>query len=190
MKFVACFIASILILAANAHAAATPEELVDQYFRAFRSGDLEGMAALMHPDELASMQRELVPIIAHGIDAVESGTAVDPLQLKLFADTDSIDEISSESPQKFFVRFMSWVGRMNPMMKESMREATIETIGHVNEGENMAHVVYRIRVMAQGARVSQMNVMPAKKNGEEWRLMLSGEINGISELLKRSLPKF
>jgi hypothetical protein len=190
MKHLAFALVFLAGLSAQGRAASTPEEVVDQYFQAFRSGDLEGMAALMHPEELAVMQQELVPVIAHGIDKVESGTAVDPMQLKLFADTDSIDTISSEPPDKFFVRFMNWVGRMNPMMQESMRNASIETIGHVMEGDEIAHVVYRIRLMAQGARVSQMNVMPAKKNGDEWRLMLSGEIRGISELLKKNMPRF
>lgn len=180
----------VLVFASRAHAEASPEDLVNQYFQAFRGGDLETMATLMHPDELASMQKELIPIIAQGIDAVESGTAVDPLQLKLFSDTDSIEVISNEPPADFFVRFMSWINRMNPMMQESIRDSAIQTIGHVTETDEIAHVVYRITIMAQGTRVSQVNVMPAKKLDDEWKLMMSGEIKGISSLLKKNMPRF
>jgi hypothetical protein len=190
MKTIRSILFCLVAMAPLAHAQSAPEDVVDQYFRAFRAGDIESMAALMHPDELASMKQELIPIIAQGIDAVESGTSVDPLQLKLFSDTDSIEVISEESPEDFFVRFMSWINRMNPMMQESIRDASIQTIGHVTEGENIAHVVYRISVMAQGARVTQVNVMPAKKSDEEWRLMMSGEIKGISSLLKQKMPRF
>ncbi len=165
----------------------TPEDMIKLYFEAFKAGDHELMAANMHPDELAKLKKELIPVIARGIDAVEGGVSRDQLAMKLFADTDPIDVIMNESPQEFFVRFMSWVNRMNPMMKNAMAGSTIDTLGFVPE-DDMAHVVYRVNINLMGARVRDMNVMSVKKLGDAWKLMLSGEVEGMGKLLQRADP--
>lgn len=172
-----------------AHAQRTPEEMITLYFDAFKAGNYELMSANMHADELAKLQKELLPVVARGIDAAQSGATKDELAMKLFADSESYEVISKESPEAFFIRFMNWLNRMNPMMKNTLAGSSIATVGHVTEGD-LAHVVYRVSVNIAGTRMTQLNVMSVKKDGEDWKLMMSGEIEGMGKLLQRDAPKF
>lgn len=173
----------------TANAERTPEDLIKLYFEAFKNGDHELLAANMDTNELQKLKTEMLPIVARGIDAAASGASKDELAMKLFADTESIDVITKESPKDFFIRFMNWLNRINPMMKSAMANANYEIVGHVAEGD-LAHVVYRMTLNVSGARVTQMNVKTVKRDGENWMLMLSNEIEGLGKLLQRDAPKF
>lgn len=171
---------------ASQDAPGTPESLIVQYFNAFKTSDLDVMASIMHDGELAKLKRELLPVVERGIASVKSGIGQDEVAKRLFSDTDDIETIRAESPQQFFIRFMEWVQTMNPNMKNAMSGATINPIGHVLEGD-VAHVVYRVSVDFSGTKMNQVTVMSAKKQDGDWKLMMTGEIEGMGRLLQRNM---
>jgi len=174
-------------LAASAHAASTPEEVVTIYFQNFQRGDMQALAASMHPDELTKFRDMMLPVIEKGIAAAEEDPdAEDPLAMKVFAGIDDLDAIRAESTEAFFARFMNWVMTINPMMKSSMDGTKVETIGHVDEGD-LTHVVFRMHVEMLGATVKQLSAISLKKSDDTWKLMLTGEIEGMSKLLQANL---
>ncbi|HMO49652.1 MAG TPA: hypothetical protein PKE26_02975 [Kiritimatiellia bacterium] len=169
--------------------ATTPEELVTRYFEAFKKGDMEAVAGEMHLGELTKFKDTLLPVLEQTIVSSAAGPGRDELMIRQFTNRDDMETIREESPRAFFVRFMRWVMKLNPMMSQTMSAASIETLGHIIE-KDMAHVVYRIHIDMMGAKVSQLNVMSVKKEDEAWRLMMTGEIEGMGKMLQQNMNRF
>lgn len=167
----------------------TPETLLVEYFNAFKTGDLDVMSKIMHEEELEKLKREMMPVVERGINSVKSGIGQDEVAKRLFSEDDDVEAIRAESSPMFFIRFMEWVYELNPNMKNAMSGATVQPIGHVMEGET-AHVVYRVSIEMAGTKFNQVTVMSARKSGDEWKLMLTGEIEGMGKLLQRNMKPF
>ncbi len=174
---------ALLSLSASAFAA-TPEEVASAYFDAFRRGDMVAVGAAMHPDETSKFQAMIVPVLEKGL-AVEDDRA-ELLGLDALVGGDSVEYLYTEAPDVFFTRFMKWLLELNPTMKSSMAGATVQPLGHVVEGE-LVHVVYRMHLDMLGARISQISAISLKKDGADWKLMLTGEIEGMGKLLEANL---
>jgi len=170
-------------------AAAGPEHLVYDYFNAFKEGDMEMVSAIMHIDELSKFKDMMLPIIKKGINATdEDSEQEDIMAVKLFTQDASIETISEEGPREFFARFMNWIMILNPAMKDSLTGSKIKTIGHLPE-DDLSHVVYRISFDVMGSSMSQMSVMSMKKQEGEWKLMLTGEIEGLSQMMLMNMEQ-
>lgn len=178
-------IAIISVVAMTSHAGATPEEMIQQYFEAFKLGDMQHLASIMHDGELEKFKKTMLPVIESGVTSTNEGVQSqrDVFLLKQITGRDAIETIREESPRDFFVRFMKAVLKMNPTMTTTLSGATIQTLGFITEND-MAHVVYRMSLDVMGAKMTQMNLMSVKQQGDEWRLMLTGEVEGMSKLLE------
>ena len=56
---------------------------------------------------------------------------------------------------EFMNRFMTWVSESNPALRQIISDASIETLGHVVEGD-FKHVVVRMKVSANGIDIDQL----------------------------------
>lgn len=166
-----------------------PEAAVAAYFTAFKSGDLAAVAMLIHPEELSTFRATMLPLIRKGIDSVnEESDEEDRMAVRLFMRGDSMETIGSESPAEFFARFLNWVMALNPAMADAMRTANVRTLGEVQEGD-LSHVVYRVQIKAQDGSVDQVSVMTAKHYEEEWKLLLTAEVEGMADMLRMNLDQ-
>lgn len=179
-SFILC---AIISLSASSFAA-TPEEIVSAYFNAFRQGDMAAVSAAMHPKETSKFQAMIVPVVERGLAAEDDRAEL--LGLDVLIGGDSVEYLYTEAPDVFFTRFMKWLLELNPTMKSSMAGATVQPLGHVVEGE-LVHVVYRMHMDMLGARISQISAISLKKDGDAWKLMLTGEIEGMGKLLEANL---
>jgi len=166
----------------------TPEEMIQLYFDAFKKNDLKQVADNMHEGELAKFKDVMMPVIEKGVESAAGGYTDDHVALRLFVQSENIEAIRADSPKEFFLRFLNWVMQLNPMMKTSLDGATIQVLGSVPESD-MAHVVYRMSLDLFGARMSQLAVMSVKKQDGEWKLMMTGEIEGMGKLLQMNMNK-
>ena len=164
----------------------SPEEMIQLYFDAFKKGDNQVLADNMHKGELARFKDALMPLFETGLDSSPGGFASERAMLRLFVGDADMEQVRNESPQDFFIRFLSWVMGLNPAIKQSMAGATIEIIGSVPE-KDMTHVLYRMSVNMMGTTMKQLSVMSVKKEGDDWKLMLTGEIEGMSQMLKMNM---
>lgn len=180
---------SSMVISLSAIAESSPEEVVAIYFKAFQQSDMATLAAHMHPDELAKFRNMMLPVMEKGLAAADDDAeGEDGMALQLFAGHDDIDVIRNESHQAFFARFMTWVMKINPMLKSSMEGAKVEPIGHVNEGD-LTHVVYRMHVEMMGANITQVSAISLKRKDDTWKLMLTGEIEGMSKMLQANIEQ-
>ena len=70
----------------------------------------------------------------------------------------------------------------------AVRFDRIDVLGSVREGE-IAHVVTRIHVGADALSIRKMNVISAKPWMGGWKLMLTGEMQGLQQMLQMMAAK-
>ena len=177
----ALFILTLSIV--GVRAASTPEEMTVLYFDSFKKGDVDTIVANMHEGELGKFQKALIPVIEKNVEQDPTGAGRDAAAIRQLVGKNTIDEIRQETPQAFFARFLNWMIKLNPSTIKSMAGATMQPLGHIEE-EDMAHVTCRVNVVIMGATISQLKVMSVKKQSDEWKLMLTGEIEGMAKLMQ------
>ena len=52
------------------------------------------------------------------------------------------------------------------------------------EGNDVVHVVYRGTATVGEVKISKMSVMSLKADGDSWRMLLTGDIEGMAAMMK------
>ena len=164
------------------HAQATPQQAAEAAMRAMRDDGLPALAAHMHPLELARFKAMLLPLLApQGADAAPEPVAR-MMRERFFGPRTSAEAVAAMAPEEFMRRFL---GVSDQQMREmGMRVEQFEVIGLVPEGEDM-HAVVRSRIgAANGLRSTSMEVVGLRRDGADWKLLLSGEIEGMAQAMR------
>lgn len=167
-----------LVLSAGAAAAQeTPEAVALRYFESMRANDLAANAALMDPEALASLKRTFTPL-------VELDTQGEVMRM-LFG-VGSRAEYDALAPAALYQRFLTTVMNLQPDMRAVMAGSTAQVIGRVDEGADTSHVVYRIGMEIEGARMSKIETISLRRTPAGWRTMLSADVeNFVSALMRQ-----
>jgi hypothetical protein len=185
MRWLLSFALLLLVTPAFAQ---TPEQVAKGYMEAMRSGDMEHVATYMHPAGLEKFKLILVQA-AEVLGAADA--SADPrtdTALKVLFGQDGPQSAKDAAAKELFVRFLDNLHRAAPMMQRMLADSSYEFIGHVDEGGNQTHVVYRVTMNTGGASVTKLEVLSLKRDGEEWKVMLTGEIEGLLTGLTRPAP--
>ncbi|HMO05043.1 MAG TPA: hypothetical protein PKC67_10450 [Kiritimatiellia bacterium] len=183
MKTATMMLLVLLAGAVRLPAATTPEELAELYFNAIKDGDVETLAAHMHAEELLRFRDVVVPIIESRLGRI--GVAGDPevAVMNQLLGGDSVERLREEPPDEFFMRFLRWINRNNPMFAKMLQGARFEALGHITEAD-MAHVTCRVHVWVMGSDVAQLKVVSVRKQEDGWRLMVAAELEGMAKVLQ------
>ena len=157
--------------------AATPEDVIQEYFQKVKTDGFASVADLIHPAELKKMQEMMLPVI---IDGLESDQAA---AFKSFADPKDPKKVAKFTDLEFMKKVLSWISGLQPMLSEIMKTAKVETLGHVVEGD-LQHVVVRTKMKANGVEMEELSVMTIKDFEGKPMMTLSGEMKGMAEALK------
>ncbi len=149
----------------------TPENVASRYMEATRRTDWKTCAALMHPDALIQLKQIFRPLVA---------TGQEPKLGVLFFNVRTVAEFERLSGQEAFERLMAFFTKLSPEISSAIKTSQSNIIGHVLEGNDMAHVVYRMTMKTQGVSVTKLAIMPLKKSGTAWKGMLTGDIEGLA----------
>lgn len=168
--------AALLFMSAPAATAQeTPLDVARRYFTALKAGDVITYVDLMHPDELARFKGMLAPAIA----ADTSGEGA----RQLFG-LDNSAEFAKLTDREVFERFMKKFVMDSPDFQETMSTMSTEFLGSVPEGTDIAHVVYRLKmVIYNSIESTEMEVVSLKRSGSNWRMMLDKEMEGMGQML-------
>jgi hypothetical protein len=161
----------VLAFAPALTAQATPEAVVQRYFDSFRTGDYAGNVALMHPEALQSMKETMSGLVAL------PGAAEEPGFQEMFG-VSTIAEFNQLDPAVLFERIIR-SQLEDPEMREIMSGSQTTVLGHVMEGDSVAHVVYRMRMTVGEMEMDQVQVAPLKRADGEWRVLLTGSLAGM-----------
>jgi hypothetical protein len=163
--------AALLAFAPRVAAQETPEQVVQRYFDTFRTGDYAGNVALMHPEALASMKETMSALVSL------PGAADDP-QFRAMFGVASMEEFNRLTPAALFERILR-SQLEQPELRQMLSGAQATALGHVMEGDTVAHVVYRMRMGVGEMNVDQVQVAPVKRADGQWRVLLTGSFAGM-----------
>lgn len=176
----ACVVGLALSLPAGAQKGKSPEDIAREMFSVTRQSDWATYAKLLHPDALAEFKRMFREIIAADTSA-EMG--------KLFFNAANVQAYDSQDAGVLFERFMFNLAKNSPQFAEALKTAEGSVVGTVAERTDLAHVVYRSSAATEGIAISKVNVVTLRKHKGEWKVLLSGSIEGMaarmSQLAKR-----
>jgi len=161
----------LLAFAPALAAQATPEQVVQRYFDSFRTGDYAANVALMHPEALNDMKETL-----SGLVAIPGAT--DEPQFREMFGVSTVEEFNRLTPAALFAAVLR-SQLEDPEMRQILGSAQTEVLGHVMEGDSVAHVVYRMRMSMGEMQVNQVQVAPLKRADGEWRVLLTGSLAGM-----------
>ena len=170
----ALIVAALVMLAARAaQAQATPEDVARRYYETFRSSDWAANASMMHPEALAQFKG----IFTQLADLADADSSVADLQQMFGVATGA--ELKALPDGQVYARFLSNILGQQEELRQILASSSVEVLGHVPEGADRAHVVYRMTMGFMGSSMTQMQVMSLKKEGGEWRVLLTGDMQNI-----------
>jgi hypothetical protein len=184
--FVLLFLLSFAVAfaqAAEPRPAASPESVVKSYLEALKSGEYLAVAEMMHPEALEKFRGMLLPIAEEA-----AGANKEESFLVLFRGVADVAALKKLSPAEFFAAFFGGVTDANPVLKDALASGSMNPIGSVPEGD-MLHMVCRTSVSVEGLSLTKMEVISLRQSQGNWRVLLSGEMEGIAQALRKAAGK-
>lgn len=154
----------------------SPEHVATRYLNAMRAQQWDSMALLMHPVALHQIREVLAPLF--------EAPALDDSRERLLG-VRSLSDAKALSDNGVFVALMSQMVGSQAQLMEFMRKASIQIIGHVPEGRDTVHVVYRMSFEDGTAAIAKMDVFSMQRLGDTWRGLLSIDLRMLGAMLRR-----
>jgi hypothetical protein len=158
----------------------TPEAVAANYLSAMQASDWTGMAKLMHPDALRQLRAFMAPLFAATVPEAEAFR-------EQFLGVRTVAEATALSDTTVFTNFVRALNARNPTTAQALSEAIIEQIGHVTEGADVAHVVYRATLDVESMSVTNVQVLTLKLSSDGWRVLLTGDYSALATALRQAL---
>ncbi|QNN21588.1 hypothetical protein HED60_04635 [Planctomycetales bacterium ZRK34] len=179
-----CFVA--ILLACTAHAQTkvqengnTPEAVAARAMASLKENRIADFTGMMHPEALRQTKTVLLDIV----DAAEKANQADQVMI-LFSDVPSTQALRDLDDASLFIAFLKGVMKIQPQIRNALQNMTVEIIGHVAEGPDVAHVVYRGSMSQQGITITKLAVMSFKSNGAGWGMLMTGDLEAMTAGLK------
>ena len=157
---------------------ATPESTAVLFLRSVRAIRWRAAAQFMHPSTLATFR----DVVGYMVDTDSTGGL-----RHAYVGADDPASFRALPPATVFERA---VGRMvddMPGLMHALFDHDDEVIGHVVEGVDTAHVVYRTIERLQGAQ-PEVRVIQMAHTPEGWRVLWSDELEVLDAAL-RGIPR-
>ena len=154
----------------------TPEQVAARYLHAMSAQQGDTMAALTHPGALKQLRSLLAPLV--------EAPSLDQAREDLLG-VHSLTEAQALSDTAFFAAFISHVMHAKTDVMDFLRDSKIQVIGHVQEGADTVHIVYRLDYEKGDVGVSKMDVFSMRRMGNTWRGLLSGDFRMLGAMLRR-----
>ncbi len=156
------------------------DTVIAHYIAATKAGDWAASAAWMHPEALATFREMMMPVFL----ADTSGQAA-----RTLLGTAELATVEKLGDREVFERFLRAMTSAVPQLAEALAGAEMTVIGNVAEGPDVVHVVYRAKASMQGLSLEQVQTMALKRYGDTWRLMLTGQVEGMAAALRAQFAK-
>jgi hypothetical protein len=156
--------------AVPAQTAETPEQVTDRFIAAMRAADWNGMASLMHPNALKQMRQ----LLAGVFEAPNAGQ----IRQQLLG-VNTVQQAQALSDTAVFASLMRMTTQ-DADVAELLKNAKVQVLGHVTEGADTVHVVYRMAMTINGIPITKMDVMSLARSPLGWRGLLKGDVTALA----------
>ena len=175
----------LFIIPARAAEELTPESVAKRQIEAMRTLNWEQVAKYTHPKALAQMQSLFMPVAIAGSAAKDNPAAEEMMRIVFGGKT--ANELAAVSSAAFFKIVMSGISGATPDFKNAMTNMEVQILGHVNEGENLAHVIYRLsRPLAEGT-ATKIAVTSVERDGDTWKALLNADLENVARAISARL---
>jgi hypothetical protein len=166
----------MILLSGAAGAASSPETICTEYFAALKKDGMTAAASYIHPDELARFKQMLMPLFRRAAAKQDHRLAEG-----FFGPGTRLEQLEAMSAADFMTGVLRAVGE-----KMDVNFGDVEVLGTVREKE-VVHVVARVTAEAgdetSKVKVKTMEVVSTRPFGDGWKLLLSGELEGLASAL-------
>lgn len=144
--------AAVLVTAPAAAQRQTPEEVAQAYFAHFRAGEMDRVVALMHPRPLEAFRTFMVETVgAENLGETPLGGR---------------DDLSTMPADSFLLTLMQAGGASDFTGMLSTLE--VQPLGHILQGDSLAHVVYNARLAFMDQPTRQTTVLTLRRHRGAW----------------------
>lgn len=157
-----------------AEATATPEGTADAFLRSLRAIRWDATAALLHPATLDRFHQVVTAVVEADTTGQVRATLVDVPGAAVYARL---------SPEEVFARSVGTMIDSMPGLMHAIFDRDDRVLGHLVEGSDTAHVVYRTTPRISGA-VSEVNVLQLGRTARGWRVRWSDELQVLDTALR------
>jgi glycerol-3-phosphate dehydrogenase len=158
----------------------TPEQVASHFMDAMRSGDWHTMAALMHRDALSEMRRLLA--------ALFEAPKADAFRQQLLG-VNTVAAAQALSDTAVFASLMRATTQGNAGLADVLRSAKVQMLGHIDEGSDTTHVVYRMAMSIDGMSITRMDVMSLSRSANGWRGLLKGDVSALAAGIRAAIER-
>lgn len=156
-------------------AQSSPEAVAEAYVAAIRMRGLPAAVDYIHPDELRRFKDMLSPLFAQA-----ASPTAQSLARAVFGPLTSVEAVARMDPASFMRGFMGFLDGQLKALETTIGDVRI--LGAVREGDTV-HLVTRNSAGAAGVQFTKLEVMSLKPYQDTWRLLLSGEMEGLAHAL-------
>ena len=132
----------------------TPEEVVQAYYTHYRAGELDRVVALTHPRALEAFKSGFGRFMALAADDEDSP----------FGEIGDLENLPADSA---YLRFMQSADE-DGGFEEIFGALQVQTLGHVMQGDSVAHVVADASTAFSGVTARQVMVVTLRRHGSRW----------------------
>lgn len=160
----------------------SPEEVVRKATDSLNQGREEEFARAMHPAELRRLREALSTIVD---EAARDGKA--DQVLRIFPGVKSVEQLKELDDMAFFTAYLRAITGHDPAVKKALAKTKVEVLGHVAEGKDTTHVVYRSIMKGKGDDDAFFRIMVVslRKDGPRWAMLLSGDAEATMAAMKQ-----
>ena len=151
-----------------------PDSVATEFQSALRAVAWRAALVRLHPEALEDFHLRISIL-------VESDTTRAPIQ-KLYPDG-GLATFRSTSKEEVFLRVLEVLSEDALGLVHALVVRDVEVVGHVPEGPEMAHVVYRSTADLSGAE-PELRLMTMKRDGDRWRVRASQEVDILFEAFR------
>ena len=150
----------------------SPEEVTSAFFAALQRQDFAAAAAAMDTAALAELKETVT-----GLAALPGATEEEGFR-EMFG-VSSVAELRALSGTTLYERMLRGTMQDEEVV-EALEVMEMRPLGHVVEGDSLAHVVYRLRARYGAMDVDQVAVTPLRRRETGWKMLLNGSLAGIA----------
>jgi hypothetical protein len=175
---------NLLLLPARAgHAAepGSPEAVVGKAMDDFNHGRVDKFVEATHPEAMAEIRAMILELC----DAAAKRDN-DAQLLAMFPGVKDVGALKALDAANMYTLMLGSIAA-NPEVKKALAASRVETLGHVDEGADTTHVVYRSTVKLGAQPITRLYVSSLRKSGPDWKLSLLGDLAAQLPAMRRNL---
>ncbi|MBC8144295.1 MAG: hypothetical protein H7X80_01850 [bacterium] len=137
----------------------------------------------MHPDALTDFRVLIQPVVDRA-DATDKEAATG--LMLMFDGVETVAQLRKLDDGTFFTSFYKGLTSLQPEIADAVRGAEITMLGSVMEGNDTAHVVYRL-ISSINTSLSEAQVVTVQRTKNGWGVLLTSEMTTMTENISRAM---